>query len=200
MTAPKLRFTSVELEGHTFEALDLDHKGAADRIMDEMRSGVAVFYDTRWGLTNTFCGFLLRYPELVRGRTVLVAGAGVGLEAVVIGRIADRVVINDLAPASLELAAEQLIRNGVAGFDVQHGGFQQCDLTGIDLVVACFVIYDQRTRDAMSELLGRAADQGVPVLLANENVGGYFGEVMEACRVPVEDLVQLERGRIVRVG
>lgn len=200
MTARKLRFAPVELAGQTFEALDLDHAGAADRIIEEMRSGVAVYYDTRWQLTGTFCEFLLEHPDLVRGRTVLVAGAGVGLEAVVIGRLAERVVINDMAPASLELAAEQLTRNGVTGFGVQHGGFQQCDLTGIDLVVACFVVYDEGTRDAMSELLERAAAQRIPTLLANEDVGGWFGQVMGACRAPVEDLVQLDRGRIVRVG
>jgi predicted nicotinamide N-methyase len=200
MSAPELRFAPVEVSGHTFEALDMDRGAAAERIVEEMRSGVAVYYDRRWKLTGTFCEFLLRSPELVRDRAVLVVGAGVGLEAVVVGRIASRVVINDLAPASLELATAQLTRNGVDSFGVQRGSFQDCDLTGIDLIVACFGVDDEATRDAMSSLLARAVGRGVPLLLANEDVGGYFGEVLEAAPVPVEDLVRLERGRIVRVG
>lgn len=200
MSAPELRFTAIEVAGHTFEALDMDRGVAAERIIDEMRSGVAVYYDRRWKLTDAFCAFLLGRPELVRDRVVLVVGAGVGLEAVVVGRIAEHVVINDLAPVSLELAGAQLRRNGVNDFGVQPGGLEECALIGIDTIVACFVVYDDATRDAMSSLLERAADRGVPVLLANEDVGGYFSEVLEGARAPVEDVVRLERGRIVRVG
>jgi predicted nicotinamide N-methyase len=194
------RFSTVDLGGQTFEALDFDHEAVVRRITDEMRAGVAVYYDRRWKLTDVFCRFLLDRRELLRGRTVLAVGAGAGLESVVIGRIADRVIINDLAPASLELAAEQLERNGVEGFEVRLGLLQESDLSGVDLVIGCFVVYNEATRDAMAELLERAASLDVPVILANENVGSFFREVLEGARRPVEDLAALDRGRFVRIA
>lgn len=194
------RYTTVDFAGHTFEALDFDHEAVVRRITEEMRAGVAVYYDRRWKLTDAFCRFLLDRPELLRGRTVLAVGAGAGLESVVIGRIADRVIINDLAPASLELATEQLERNGIEGFEVRLGLLQESDLAGVDLVVGCFVVYDESTRDAMAELLERADSRDVPVILANEDVGSFFREVLEGARRPVEDLAELGRGRFVRIA
>ena len=194
------RYTTVDFGGHTFEALDFDHKAVVRRITEEMRAGVAVYYDRRWKLTDVFCRFLLDRPELLRGRTVLAVGAGAGLETVVIGRIADRVIINDLAPASLELATEQLERNGIEGFEVRLGLLQESNLAGVDLVVGCFVVYDEATRDAMAELIERAASRGVPVILANEDVGSFFREVLEGATQPVEDLAELDRGRFVRIA
>lgn len=190
----------LEVGGRTFQALDLDHPRVQGRITEEVRAGVPVYYDRRWALTGTFCRLLVERPELVAGGRILVAGAGVGLEAVVVGTLADRVVVNDLAPVSLELAAEQLRANGVEGFEVDEGPFQDAELAGVDGVVACFVVYDRATREAMTTLLERAAARGVPALLANEDIGGHFRAVLEDAPAPVAELAELEKGRIVRVG
>jgi len=194
------RFVSVDFGDCTFEALNFDHDAVVSRITEEMRAGVAVYYDRRWKLTDAFCRFLLAHPELLSGRTVLVVGAGAGLESVVIGHVAERIIVNDMAPASLELTAEQLERNGVEGFEVRPGLLQESDLEGVDLVVGCFVVYDASTRDAMAELLRRTAARHVPVILANEDVGSFFREVLEGAERAVEELAEMGRGRIVRIG
>ena len=183
------RFVPVEVGGHTFRALDLDHEAVSGRVRDEMRAGVDVYYDRRWALTRAFCRFLLDRPELVRGRTVLAAGAGVGLEAVVLASLARRVILNDRAPVSLELAAEQLRANGIRDFGVEEGLFQEAALEDVELVVACFVVYDEETRDAMVRLLER-----------NEDIEGRFAEVLERVGGPVAELAAPGDGRIVRVG
>lgn len=200
MSPDPLPHRPVSLGGRTFQALDLDHPAVLDRVTREMRAGVEVYYDRRWGLTETFCAFLLEHPDLLAGRTVLVAGAGVGLEAVVVGRLAGRVVLNDMAPVALELAAEQLEANGVKGHRTESGSFAELSLDGVELVVACFVVYDGETRDAMARLLERAAQRGVPALLANEAVGPYFGQLLDGVEGPVVDLESWGEGRIVRVG
>ena len=193
-------FRPVELGGRAYQALDLDHPEIVREVTRDMDDGVAVYYDRRWGLTERFCRFLLDRPALVEGRTVLVAGAGVGLEAVVIGSLARKMVVNDLAPASLTLAARQLEANGVRGFDLDRGLFQDADLDGIDLVIACFVVYDGETRGAMAELLSRAAAREIPVVLANEEVGSYFQDVLDGAAGPITTMAELGRGRVVRVG
>lgn len=194
------RFAAVELDGRAFLALDFDHEAVSARARQEMRSGVDVYWDRRWGLTLDFCRFVLERPELVRGRTVLAAGAGAGLESVVLGSLARRVVVNDLAPVSLELAAEQLRANGVESFEIHHGPMQEAALDGVDLVVACFVVYDEATRDAVAALLDRAGARGIPALLANEDIEGFFDELLAGLDRPVEVLARPGRGRVVRTG
>ncbi len=193
-------FRAVALGGRTYQALDLDHPEIVREVTRDMDEGIAVYYDRRWGLTERFCRFLLERPALVEGRKVLVAGAGVGLEAVVIASLAGRTVVNDLAPASLTLAARQLEANGLQRFDLDPGLFQDADLDGVDLVIACFVVYNGETRDAMAELLRRAAGRDIPVVLANEDVGSYFQEVLDGAAGSVETMAEFERGRVVRVG
>lgn len=193
-------FQTVDLGKETYQALDLDHPEIEREVTRDMDDGVAVYYDRRWGLTERFCRFLLDRPEMVEGRKVLVAGAGVGLEAVVIGSLAGRIVVNDLAPASLTLAARQLEANDVMDFDLHRGLFQDADLDGVDLVIACFVVYDEETRDAMAELLRRAAERTIPVILANEEVGSYFQEVLDGAAGKLETIAEFERGRVVQVG
>lgn len=193
-------YVPVEIGARTFRALDLDDPRISARIRSEMRAGVSVYYDRRWRLTGAFCRLLLDRPELVEGRRVLAAGAGVGLEAVVLGALAASVVVNDLAPVSLELAAEQLRANGVESFETHHGPFQDAPLGDVDVVVACFVVYDPATRDAMGRLLRRAAERGISVLMANEDIGSYFRAVLEEASASVEELALLEKGRMVRVG
>lgn len=200
MSEPESRWIPVDLNGRTFHALDLEHEDVGRRVLREIRSGVDVYYDRRWSLTGTFCRFLMERPELLEGRTVFVAGAGVGLEAVVAGTLAEAVVLNDLAPVALELAAEQLERNGVERFEIVPGPFQAADLSGVDLVMACFVVYDAGTRDAMAALLERAAGRSVPALLANEDLGRHFSRLLDEAEGPVTDLDPEGKGRIVRVG
>ncbi|MEX2470996.1 MAG: hypothetical protein WEA34_02375 [Gemmatimonadota bacterium] len=193
-------FQTVDLGKRTYQALDLDHPEIVRDVTRDMDDGVAVYYDRRWGLTERFCRFVLDRPELVEGRTVLVAGAGVGLEAVVIGSLAGRIIVNDLAPASLRLAARQLEENGVRDFSVDLGLFQDVALDGVDLVIACFVVYNEETRDAMAQLLRRAAGRGTPVILANEDVGSHFREALDGAAGPIETVAEFERGRVVQVG
>lgn len=200
MTSEEPRWIPVEISGHPFERINLEHPEVGGRVVDEMESGVDVYYDRRWRLTRRFCRFLLDRPELVEGRSVFVAGAGVGMESVVAGRLGGSVTVNDLAPVALELCVEQLERNGVVEPGVAPGPFQDAELDGIDLVMACFVIYDEETGRAMSRLLERAGKLEIPALLANQDLGGHFSEVLSATDRPVRDLDPDGKDRFVWVA
>lgn len=192
----------TEIAGRTFQRLDLDHPEVDGRVIDEIRSGVPVYYDRRWPLTHLFCRFLLERPGRLGGKRVLVAGAGVGMEAVVAGALAETVVINDAAPVALELCAEQLEGNGIDAYEIEPGPFQEADLDGVDLVLACWVVYDAGTRRAMATLLERARERGIPALLANADIGGHFSRLLAGTGAPVEKVEGPwgERGEVVWVG
>lgn len=166
--APELPYWhSITLDGHSFQLLNLDHLEISTRILGDLDAGITVTYDYRWDVTARFGSFLLANPEWVAGRTVLVLGAGVGLETLVIGRLCRHLYLNDLAPAALALSAEQLQHNGIAHFTCLCGRFETLPLPPVDLVVGCYLVFSRDTAAAMRQFLARATP---PVLLINDNL------------------------------
>ncbi|HSR41457.1 MAG TPA: hypothetical protein VLL48_04790 [Longimicrobiales bacterium] len=192
----------MRLGERTFLRLDLGHPEIEARILEEISAGVDVYYDRLWPFTRAFCRTLLRQPDLVAGRDVLVVGAGVGLEAVVVGRMGGRPWINDRAPVALELCRRQLRENGVDVAGTVPGSFADLQLPPVDVVVACFVVYDEETRRAARALERTAGEAGVPLLLGGEDVGGHLTALLEDVRRPLREIpVHGEgEGRIVLIG
>lgn len=150
---------------YAFHLLDLDHPDVEGAILDEIDSGIDVYYDCRWGMTEVFCKFLLDHPEWVAGRSVGVIGAGVGAESLVIGRLAKKMIINDWAPVALELCALQLTKNGIQHYELLPGRYEEIRVPPVDIVVGCFLIYNTETARAMNRFLDLCP---FPVLLMNE--------------------------------
>ena len=115
-TPPPHLWSSYTLAGHRFQLLNPDHPEIAARVLGDLDAGIAVYYDSRWDLTTQFCRFLLTHPTWVAGRSVLVLGAGIGLETLVIGRLCTTLYVNDRAPGALDLCAQQLRQNGITDF------------------------------------------------------------------------------------
>lgn len=180
----------MEIGGERFRQLDLDHPEIEVKILAEMSAGVAVYYDRHWPFTREYCHFLLRHPDLVAGRKVMVVGAGVGMEAVVAGRLADRIWINDRAPVALELQERQLHENRVTGIGLVPGSFADLDLPPeVDLVMGCFIVYDAETAGAVESMLARNHSRGVPTLLADLDLGRHFSRVLSRLEGPVRWIV-----------
>src|SRR5690606_17098303 len=100
------RWISRSIGTEIYDLLDLDHPEVEKRILDEMSAGISVYYDRRWGATEIFAQWILDHPEWIRGKRILVLGAGIGLETIVLGRHCEQLFINDLAPVALELCQE----------------------------------------------------------------------------------------------
>lgn len=140
------------------------------RILDEMGAGVRVYYDRRWEATEIFGNWVLDHRTWIEGKRVLVLGAGVGLETVVLGRHCKKLYINDLAPVALDLCREQLARNGIVQVESLPGPLENLILPKVDLVVACFLVYNRETRTAINTFVQKWP---VPLLLVNESLGSF---------------------------
>jgi predicted nicotinamide N-methyase len=172
-------FVPRTIGGELFHLVDWSDDAVEARVLREMSDGFAVYYDREWPLTIRFCEFLLSNPGLLEGRRVLVVAAGAGPEAVVAGRLGAALWINDLSETALELLGRQLVRNGVARFGVLPGSMAEIALPDdVELVVASFAVYDAATAEAMDGLLRRAAARSLPVLVANQEIGGFFGRLL----------------------
>ncbi len=204
MSSPAPRYLPFKVGDRTFQRLNLEHPEVGARILAEMKAGVPVYYDRVWPLTERFCAFLIENPELVADKAVLAVGAGVGMEAVVAGSLARRIHVNDMAPVALELLQEQLEANGIQVSGAIPGSFGEITLPrGVELVLACFVLYDPGTERAMRALLHRALGSGVPVLLADQNIGGHFEKIVASLEAQrprsVRHLARDERMEVVRM-
>jgi hypothetical protein len=176
--SPRL-WSTLSLAGHRFQLLNLDHPQIAACILGDLDAGIAVYYDRRWDLTTRFCRFLLAHPAWVAGRSVLVLGAGIGLETLVIGRLCTRLYLNDRAPGALDLCAQQLRWNGITDFTCLPGSYETLALPPVDLLVGCYLVYNRDTAAAMRQLLARRTP---PVLLSNDNLLSWQSLLRETRR------------------
>ena len=165
-TVPPL-WRTVSIATQSFQLLNLEHPQIIARIIDDIDAGVNVYYDRRWTVTERFCRFLLDQPVWVADRSILILGAGLGLETLVIGRLCKSLYINDLAPAAIELCERQLRQNNITDFICLPGRYETLELPPVDLVVGCFLIYNRETAAAMRQFLQRCT---TPVLLINDNM------------------------------
>ena len=166
-TSPLPLWEPVTLAQQRFQLLNLDHPEVGSQIWRDLDAGVRVVYDRRWDVTTRFCRFLLTQPQWITERSVLILGAGVGLETLVIGRLCRRLYINDLAPRALELCTQQLQQNGIRHFTCLPGRFETLPLPPVDLIVGCYLVYNRDTAAAMRQFLERCPQQ---VLLTNDNL------------------------------
>ena len=144
---------SRRIGSNTFQLLNLDHPEVEAAILSEMESGVDVYYDRRWEVTGALCQFLSSRPHWVQDRSVLVIGAGIGMETLVIGHLCHKMYVNDIAPVALELCARQLKRNRIHNFGLLQGPYERLAFPPVDIVVGCFLVYNPETRRAMKRFL-----------------------------------------------
>lgn len=150
---------------YAFQVLVLDHPDVEAAIMGEIDAGIDVYYDRRWEVTGAFCSFLLDHPEWLAGRSVMVLGAVLGVESLVIGRLAKRMFINDWAPVALDLCGLQLKKNGIRDYDLLPGRYEELRVPPVDIVVGCFLSYNTETARSMNRFLDLCP---FPVFLMNE--------------------------------
>lgn len=153
-----------------FALMNLDHPTVEARVIAEMESGVDVYYDRRWGATAILTEWMSQHLPYFQGKRVLALGAGVGSETLILGKYAEHIWINDLAPAALELCAEQMEKNGLNNFTNLLGRYEDLELPQVDLVVGGFLIYNDDTLAAMETFLASHAGE---VILVNERLAPF---------------------------
>ncbi len=167
---PHSIWTTVAFSNNEFKLLNLDHPQVEKDILEEMEAGVDVYYDTRWGITQEFCEFAYEIPELLVNRDILSVGAGIGAETVVLGSMAKKLYVNDLAPVALDYCARQLRANSINNFETIPGSYADIDLPEADLTVACFCVYNTQTMHAIQKLIERTAN---PILIVNDALQAF---------------------------
>ncbi len=163
-------FQSVPIGSETFSLMNLTHPRVEQEIIAEMKTGVAVYYDQRWEATGILTDWLAKNTDLFRDKKVLILGAGVGAETLILGRHAAQIWINDLSPTSLTLCQEQLVENDITNATSLCGRYEELDLPEVDLVVASFLVYNSDTYRAMSRFMD---DHKGQIILVNERLAPF---------------------------
>jgi predicted nicotinamide N-methyase len=163
-------FEPATIGAETFSLMNLTHPRVEKKIIAEMSSGVAVYYDQRWSATAILTEWLANNIGLFRDKRVLILGAGIGAETLILGRHASHIWVNDLAPTALVLCTEQLHENGITSATSLCGKYEDLNLPEVDLVVASFLVYNSETHRAMSRFMDQHQGQ---IILVNERLAPF---------------------------
>jgi ubiquinone/menaquinone biosynthesis C-methylase UbiE len=197
MAMASTKWISQKIGGHDFEVMNLDFPEIEARVLAEMDSGVSVYYDTRWDTTTRFSDWLGENAGTFENREILAIGAGVGFETLLLAQKSAKLYINDFAPVSVELCAEQLEQNGFTNYIKLPGDFTEIPLPETaDLAVACFIVYNQETRDAMLKFIERFNGE---IILVNERLKA-FCQFLDSCRRPHEVIFEDGAALAIRFG
>lgn len=163
-------YFETQVGSDNYWLLNLDHPTVEQKVVAEMEAGVEVYYDRRWGATAVLTDWLAQNLSLIIDKKILILGAGVGAETLLLGAHGKHVWLNDLAPTALELCAEQMQKNGLSNFTLLAGRYEQLDLPKVDLVVGSFLIYNDETLAAMEDFLRSHEGR---VILVNERLAPF---------------------------
>ena len=155
---------------HSYSLLNLSHPTVEKQVIEEMEAGVEVYYDRRWEITAVLTDWLAQNPQVMNQKRVLILGAGVGAETLVLARHGSHIWINDLSATALKLCAEQLEENSLKNFSSLQGRYEELELPEVDLVVASFLIYNDETFIAMRSFLSTHKGE---VILVNERLAPF---------------------------
>ncbi|YCM42847.1 methyltransferase domain-containing protein [Verrucomicrobiaceae bacterium 227] len=168
MTPPL--FKSCLIGSETFALMELDHPRVEQEIIAEMKQGIDVYYDQRWETTGVLTEWLAHHTDLFLGKRVLILGAGIGAETLILGRHAGQIWINDLSPTALTLCQEQLRENGITTALSLVGRFEELELPEVDLVVASFFVYNNDTYKSMTTFMDHHQGE---IILVNERLAPF---------------------------
>jgi len=181
-----MKYEVSQIVSNDYLLLDLDQREVELKVMADMDAGVEVYYDRRWEVTAYLTSWLEDHHAVYAGKRVLVIGAGVGIETAVIGRLAQKLFINDLSPVALELCSAQLEKNGVDNFAALLGRYEEIELPEVDLIVASFLVYNKETLGAMRKFM---SENNCSFILMNENLPDFVRCLKE---IPNEILFEEE--------
>ena len=105
-----------------------------------------------------------------KNKNILIVGAGIGAETVIIGSMVKKLYINDIAPVALDYCARQLRENNITDIETIPGSYESIDITDIDLAVACFCVYNSATMRAMKSFIEKSEN---PVLIVNDPLPSF---------------------------
>ena len=152
---PKPKWIKKTIGNQIFSALNPEHPDINGLVMDEIDSGIDVYYDQRWPETDLFCRYLLSHPQWLSGRSVLVLGAGMGMETLMAGRQCSKLYVNDYSEVALALTAMQLRENQIHAFELLPGRYENIALPDIDITIGCFLVYNDETLASMQAFMQR---------------------------------------------
>ena len=163
-------FKPYLIGSETFALMELKHPRVEQEIIAEMSQGIDVYYDRRWATTGVLAEWFAQNTDLFLGKRVLIIGAGIGAENLILGRHASHIWINDISPTALTLCQEQLKENGIENATSLVGRYEELDLPEVDLVFASFLIYNDDTYRSMSTYMNQ--HQG-NLILVNERLAPF---------------------------
>ena len=160
----EVEFQTVSVGDVSLEVLQIKHmQQYLDKLMDKTRSGKTVtlpLWAKIWQ-SGLVLGTSLAGLALAEGSRVLEIGAGTAFNGLALARRGFDVTIVDKDPDALLFSRiNQALKNGLDQVAVRRSDFTDDLGETFDCVIACEMLYDERTFDALAGFLDRHVAQG----------------------------------------
>lgn len=149
--------------------------------------------------------YLAKHPELVRGKSVLEVGCGLGLAGMVAHGLGGKVILSDYLPAALELAKYNWEQNFTEESKLLQLDWREAKPEqAADLVLAADVAYEERAFEPLLKAFPILVKKGGKLLISEPNraIAKKFLKSLEGIGFEVEkELLQVDyRDMITQVN
>lgn len=161
------------------------------------------FWALVWPAAQVLARFLLKQPDLVRGREVVEIGCGGAVASIAAAKSgARKVTANDIDPIAIEIARQNGAHNRVSlQFDSENG-IQSGSIGQAQLLLCSDFFYTKSESLVLAGLLDKWRKQSIMILIADGGrafVPKDFREVLREESVDVDSDLEGREKRMVRI-
>jgi predicted nicotinamide N-methyase len=168
----------------------------ADAVKTAYESGRISFpyWSKVWPAAIGLSSFLLMHPHCIQNKTVVEAGAGLGLPSVITANLAKHVLCTDVVAAATEIAGRSAAHNGLKNFSTAVMDWHALpeDLHP-DLLLLSDVNYEPAAFDALLKMIEKVLAQSVTVILSTPQrlvAKDFVAPLARFCKAKAEVMVQ----------
>lgn len=199
---PGLRFSSVKLgEQGPFSIATLDDEA----LLEGSEAGLwpNPYWGNLWPSAIALAGHLIRHPEFVKGRRVMVLGCGPGAEALAAMMAGASVCIaTDIVPQALELARYNVEKHcTVSGLITRHFNWTSDNFPrDVDLIIGADILFDAEAYREIIACFERAKGRRLSFLIAEPGRvhAAGFQATMEKYGWNVQDVMEPRQNGLVK--
>ncbi len=163
------RKTVVTLGGQSIQMYIPDQEKIKVDYDDKKRTGIHIefpFWAKLWPAAKAICLHIKKYPGLVKGKSVLELGAGLGLPSLFAASYASDILCTDLVREAVIISGCSARENNFRNFSTSVFDWKERPVPDADLIIASDISYDQTQFGHLLNLVKEIEKQQRKLLLA----------------------------------
>lgn len=157
--------TAIEIAGMELELLLPDLEKVRKNYFS-MKQSAFPFWAMLWPSAKALGAFIVDNKELLKNKTVLEIGAGLGLPSLVAAKFAREVICTDLFPEGLIIAKKNAELNGIQHLHTRVFDWNSEDVPDAELIIGSDISYDPLQFQQLEKQISAWLSNGKTIILS----------------------------------